>query len=113
SRRRRRGLAVALAALLLFAPGCGGRTTADGRPIVVVGSKAFTESAVLGEALVLLARHAGADTRHRARLGDTSKLWSGLLVGEVDVYCEYTGTLTQEILVGEDVGDEDKLRAAL
>ena len=57
-------------------------------------------------ALVLLARHGGAEARHRARLGDTSKLWAGLLVDDLDVYCEYTGTLTQETLAGEDTGDE-------
>jgi osmoprotectant transport system permease protein len=82
-------------------------------PVVRVGSKAFTESAVLGEVLCHLVRDAGAQAEHKARLGDTLLTWTKLRQGDIDVYCEYTGTLTQEILAGQQVRDEAALEAAL
>ncbi len=45
--------------------------------------------------------------------GDTSKAWNALLDGGIDVYCEYTGTLRQEILSGERLRDDAALEAAL
>ena len=63
-----------------------------------VGSKAFTESVVLGEVAVQLARAAGNDAIHRAGLGGTRLLWDALLHGELDAYPEYTGTLAEEVL---------------
>jgi osmoprotectant transport system permease protein len=63
-----------------------------------VGSKSFTESVILGEMVTLLARTAGSASEHRRALGGTRLLWDAVLAGELDVYPEYTGTLTQEIL---------------
>jgi osmoprotectant transport system permease protein len=80
---------------------------------VHVGSKAFPGSVVLGELAVQMARSAGARARHLAFLGDTSKTWNALLVGDLDAYVEYTGTLTQEILAGEHLRTEEELRGAL
>jgi osmoprotectant transport system permease protein len=105
-------LVLGVAVVFLLIPGCARQRTLDGRPVVVVGSKAFTESAILGEMLGQLARNAGAYTRHRARLGDTTQVWNGLLVGDIDVYCEYTGTLMQDILSEEALREQD-LPAAL
>ena len=34
-------------------------------------------------------------------------------LGQIDAYCEYTGTLTQQILADEDVDTPEKLRRAL
>ena len=78
-----------------------------------VGSKAFTESVILGELARLLAEDAGFASVHHDRLGDTSKTWNGLLVGELDVYVEYTGTLTRELLAKENVRSAEDLAAAL
>ena len=58
-----------------------------------VGSKAFTESVVLAELAVQLARAAGQQATHRAGLGGTRLLWDALAAGEIDAYPEYTGTL--------------------
>ena len=82
-------------ALLLLAVCLGGCARP---PAVVVGSKKFTESVILGELTTGLLRDAGLSARHRAQLGGTRILWSALLGGEIDVYPEYTGTLCQEIL---------------
>lgn len=80
---------------------------------VTIGSKKFTESVILGEALRLLALDAGHPARHRGELGGTRILWGALLSGEIDIYPEYSGTLAREILSGEDVSTPQKLEAAL
>lgn len=80
---------------------------------VRVGSKAFTESVVLAELATQLGRDAGVNTVHRRQLGGTRILWEALLRGEIDVYPEYTGTVTQEILSGLDLKTQDELVRAL
>ena len=69
-----------------------------------VGSKAFTESVVLGEMIAHLAQDAGALVLHHRQLGGTRVLWDALLLGEIDVYPEYTGTIANEILADEGLG---------
>jgi osmoprotectant transport system permease protein len=102
-----------LASLALVLPGCARPQPAAENPVVRIGAKAFTESEILGEILRLLAREAGAETDDVQSLGDTAKVWNALLVGQIDAYCEYTGTLTQQVLAGEDVDSPAKLRRAL
>lgn len=82
---------------------------APARPRVVVASKRFTESIILGEIMTQLASAAGADARHQQQLGGTRILWNALLRGEIDAYPEYTGTLRHEILAGADVADDEQL----
>ncbi|MBS2033232.1 MAG: ABC transporter permease subunit [Deltaproteobacteria bacterium] len=94
---------VALALTLL-----GGCTRA---PTVVVGSKKFTESVLIGELATRLLVDQGVPARHEAQLGGTRILWDALVAGRVDVYPEYTGTLCQEIL--HSACDEATLRREL
>jgi osmoprotectant transport system permease protein len=100
------GLACGLA-------GCARLHAQNPKPIVHIGAKKFTESEILGEILRLLAEESGAETAQVRGLADTGKVWNALLIGEIDAYCEYTGTLTQQILVGEDVKKPAALRRAL
>jgi osmoprotectant transport system permease protein len=72
---------------------------------VTVGSKSFGESVILGEVVAQLARSTGASVTHRRALGGTRLVWDALRSGAVDVYPEYTGTLAQEILAREQLGD--------
>ncbi len=65
---------------------------------VVIGSKNFTESVVLGEIAGLAAQAHGVDAQHRRSLGGTRILWQALMGGDIDAYPEYTGTLTHELL---------------
>ncbi len=101
--------AWALAALAAL----GAQRDASVRPEVVVGSKGFTESVVLGEIATLVARDAGARVSHRRELGGTRVLWNALREGAVDVYPEYTGTLLGEVLADRTVRGTDELAAAL
>ncbi|MEM6676087.1 MAG: glycine betaine ABC transporter substrate-binding protein [Planctomycetota bacterium] len=84
--------------------------TADGPRI---GSKKFTESVILGEAIAALARDAGVDAVHARELGGTRILFAALTSGEIDVYPEYTGTIAREIFAGEGIEDAPAMRAAL
>ncbi|SFR95050.1 osmoprotectant transport system permease protein [Dyella sp. OK004] len=65
---------------------------------VRIGSKQFTESVILAEIARLNARDTGVQVQHQRELGGTSILWSALKHGDIDVYSEYTGTLTHELL---------------
>lgn len=58
---------------------------------VVVSSKLSSESAMLGEMIRLLLDAHGIPTVDRMTLGATSVVRKALLVGEIDLYVEYTG----------------------
>lgn len=68
---------------------------------VAVGSKVFTESVLLGEVATQTLVVQGIPAEHRRELGGTRVLWEALVRGDVDLYPEYTGTLTQEIFAGK------------
>jgi len=89
-----RSLRRSLAFIVLFL--CAG-TLASADP-VVIGSKKFTESYVLGEIARRALSDAGVATEHRQGMGGTIILWQALQGGQIDVYPEYTGTIAQEIL---------------
>lgn len=63
-----------------------------------IGSKAFPESWVLGEAAVQLAKASGAEVEYTKSLGATEIIYSALKKGSIDVYPEYTGTIRQVFL---------------
>jgi osmoprotectant transport system permease protein len=94
-----RSAAAALLALAAFAtfivPGFSIAATEEG--VLRVGSKRFTESYILGE---LLAQSAAPHARveHRQGLGNTAIVLAALKSGSIDVYPEYTGTISLEIL---------------
>ncbi len=80
---------------------------------VRVGSKKFTEGVILGDIVTQLLEARGVPAEHRRELGGSSVLWSALLAGEIDVYPEYTGTLTEEILASEKLASADALALRL
>jgi osmoprotectant transport system permease protein len=88
----RRALAAAALALAALA--------AAAQP-VVVGSKRFTESYILGEIVRQTLQDAGIAAEHRQGLGNTGILEQALASGAVDVYPEYTGTIVRELLKRE------------
>ena len=46
-------------------------------------------------------------------MGGTRILWNALLRGEIDIYPEYTGTITREILAGETIAKRSDIHKAL
>ncbi len=78
-----------------------------------VGSKSFTESVLLGEIINELLRAEGFSSHHREELGGTRVCWKALRQGEIDLYVEYTGTITHEILADENINNSKELRRAL
>ena len=104
---RRWRSAAFLALLIVFAS----VRTLNAEP-VVIGSKKFTESYVLGE----IAKRALIDTdipaEHRQGMGGTIILWEAIRAAQIHVYPEYTGTIAEEIL--KDSSDSrEKMRAEL
>jgi len=91
--RRARPGALLRVFLILVA----GVSAASANPIVI-GSKKFTESYVLGEIARRALNDAGFATEHRQGMGGTIILWQALRGGQIDAYPEYTGTIAQEIL---------------
>lgn len=80
---------------------------------VVIGSKKFTESYVLGEIAKRTLIDAGIPAEHRQGMGGTIILWQALRGGQIDAYPEYTGTITQEILKRDDASSLEQIRESL
>jgi len=80
---------------------------------IVIGSKKFTESYVLGEIAKRTLTDAGIPAEHRQGMGGTIILWQALRGGQIDAYPEYTGTITQEILKSDRSLSLDEIRESL
>jgi len=98
---KKRGLFAVYAGLALLQMFCMGSLHAgESGPGARIGSKNFTESVILGEALRLTAQRHGLSVDHRRAMGGSAILWQALRQGSIDAYPEYTGTLTQELMRG-------------
>ncbi len=108
-------LSTAIALGLLFSAGEAARAQSakDAPETITIGSKKFTENVILGAAAAQLLRQAGFAVAYREQLGGSRFLFSALEEGDIDAYPEYTGTLVQELLSGEDVRDTTDVRRAL
>ena len=80
---------------------------------VVIGSKKFTESYVLGEIAKRTLTDTGIPAEHRQGMGGTIILWEALRGGQIDAYPEYTGTIATEILKGDQPLSLDQIRNLL
>ncbi|MET1085128.1 MAG: glycine betaine ABC transporter substrate-binding protein, partial [Burkholderiales bacterium] len=79
---------------------------------LVVGSKRFTESYILGE---IISRTAGehAPVQYRPGLGNTGIVFAALEAGSIDIYPDYSGTLAREVLKLEHHASLDELNRRL
>ncbi len=103
-------LLLVVVAGTLFARAAG----ADPSPRLRIGSKRFTESYILAEIALEVARAAGeADVSHEQGLGGTAVVFRALEEGSIDIYPEYTGTLAEAVLHTPGRGDLASLRGAL
>src|SRR5213593_2879132 len=80
---------------------------------IVIGSKKYTESYVLGEIAKRTLSDAGIPVEHRQGMGGTIILWQALRGRQIDVYPEYTGTIAQEILKSDQASSLDQIRDSL
>jgi osmoprotectant transport system permease protein len=111
--RRRSALILGFAIVALCVLGVLIARVFFGRPTVVVGSKSFTESAILGEIARDLVQSTGESAGHERGLGGTRLVYEALLGGHIDVYPEYTGTIQKEILTDPALKTDADIRAAL
>jgi osmoprotectant transport system permease protein len=88
-------------------------SSSSGAQPIVIGSKKFTESYVLGEIAKRALNDAGLPVEHRQGMGGTIILWEALRTGQIDAYPEYTGTITEEILKDRQSTSPEKMRDAL
>jgi osmoprotectant transport system permease protein len=81
---------------------------------LVVGSKRFTESYILGEIIARTAQTAGeATVTFKPGLGNTAIVYAALKSGAIDVYAEYSGTLAFELLAAKSALSLDSINRAL
>src|SRR5262245_48832297 len=79
-----------------------------------VGSKSFTESYLLAEIVARLVEEAGEiRAERRFGLGGTGIAYRALETGEIDVYPEYTGTISRAILGDPTLETFEALREPL
>src|SRR4051794_11972226 len=81
--------------------GGGGSTNAGAnKPAITIGSKSFTEEAVLGELYAQALKAKGYTVTLKPNIGQTEIANKALTSGKIDMYPEYTGT-TLSVVAGE------------
>jgi osmoprotectant transport system permease protein len=86
--------------------------TAEMTP-VRIASKNFNESYILAEVIAQRLEADGIPIERRFGLGGTLICFDALAAGEIDLYVEYTGTLSQAILGSPGVTEIDALNALI
>ena len=99
-------LALAVMATLLFA------CSSSRSDRIVVGSKNFTESLILGELIAQqIEAHTHLKVERRFYLAGTYICHQGMLAGRIDVYPEYSGTALTAILKQKPEGNREQVYA--
>jgi osmoprotectant transport system substrate-binding protein len=76
---------------------------------IVVGSKNFTESVILGELLAQKLERAGCKVERRLNMGGTFVCDSAIRSGAIDAYVEYSGTALTAILKQPSLNDRARV----
>jgi osmoprotectant transport system permease protein len=80
---------------------------------IKVGTKHFNESYILGEILSQLLESKGYNVERKYNLGGTMVGYEALVTKEIDVYPEYTGTISEAILKLNQKISFDSLKSLL
>jgi len=81
---------------------------------IVVGSKNFTESDLLGELVAQqIARRTGLAVERRFHLGGTFVCHQAITAGQIEVYVEYMGTAYTAVLKRPPIADRDSVYRAV
>jgi osmoprotectant transport system permease protein len=91
----------------------GGAAPAEAAGSLRVGSKRFTESYILAEIVIAAARKEGITAVHEQGLGGTAVTYRALEDGSIDLYPEYTGTISETIVHATGRAELARLREAL
>ena len=114
---RRRAARAALAVALVSAAGLAATHAPGAAPpdgVIRVGSKSFTESYILAEVVAQVVEQVGeARAERRVGLGGTGLTMRALEGGAIDLYPEYTGTITRVILKEPALRTDEQIRARL
>jgi osmoprotectant transport system permease protein len=78
-----------------------------------VGAKHFNEGYILSEMIALLLEDGGYVVERRFNLGGTTVAFEALRTNAIDVYPEYTGTLSAEILQDTSLSSLEAINTAL
>lgn len=70
----------------------------DQNRVITIGSKTFNESYILAEIISQLLEIKGYRVERKFGLGGTLVCYQALMMGEIDIYAEYSGTLSNVIL---------------
>jgi osmoprotectant transport system permease protein len=104
--------AVATAALGFLLLHGSAAVAADG--VIRVGSKSFTESYILAEIAAQVIEQTGeARVERQLGLGGTGITYRAIVSGAIDLYPEYTGTLSHIILKDQGLGTAEAIRVRL
>ena len=100
--RKASGLLAALLVAALLLAGCGGSShkaasTTNGKPVVRLGTKNFTEEYVLGQLYLQALKAKGYRVVLKNDIGSSEIVDRALTAGAIDMYPEYTGVIVQEI----------------
>lgn len=90
-----------------------GFTSSERASVLRVGSKRFTESYILGEILAQFLESHGFQVQRRFGLGGTVVASAALAKGEIDLYPEYTGTISRLILKNKGLTEFSEIQQAL
>ncbi|MBI4503610.1 MAG: ABC transporter permease subunit [Gemmatimonadetes bacterium] len=80
------------------------------RQAIVIGSKNFTESVILGELLAQKLERAGLPVERKLNLGGTFVCHQAMIAGQLDAYVEYTGTAYSAVLQRPALSDIARVR---
>jgi osmoprotectant transport system permease protein len=86
----------------------------DDKPVVTVGSKIFTESYILSEIISQIIETQGeVSVNRKFGLGATGVIYEALKNGSIDIYPEYSGTVSEAILKKPELRDLSEIKVAL
>lgn len=91
----------------------GHKSKADPAP-PVIASKPFTENYILGEVMAqMIERELGLKVVRRSGMGGTGILFEALKARAIDVYPEYSGTISESLLKNPQLKSLTEIRRAL
>mgnify|MGYP000175734036 CR=1 FL=1 len=107
-------LFILISLFICFAQILNAESVGKNTETVTVASKRFTESYLLAEIISqTLENKTPYQVSRKPGLGNTAILFSALKQGEIDIYPEYVGTITKEILKDPNLKSIDQINRQL